>query len=57
VPSKVTASFSPNPATATGSSTLTISANPQAPRGTYTLTITGVSGTFTHSATVSLTIN
>lgn len=57
VPSKVTASFSPNPVTATGTSTLTISANPQAPRGTYTLTITGSNGSFTHQATVSLTVN
>jgi len=57
VPSKVTASLSPNPATATGTSTLNISANPQAPRGTYTLTITGNNGTFSHSATLSLTIN
>jgi hypothetical protein len=56
VPSKVTTSFSPNPATATGTSTLNISANPQAPVGNYTLTITGTSGTHSHTATVSLTI-
>ncbi len=57
LPSKVTAAFSPNPATASGSSTLTLSANPAATRGTYTLTITGKNSSFSNSATVTLTIN
>jgi hypothetical protein len=57
LPSKVSATFSPNPAPASGKSTLTISANPQAPRGTVNLTITGNNGTFSHSVPVSLTVN
>jgi len=57
LPSKVTATFSNNPATASGTSTLTISANPASSRGTYTLIITGTSGTVTHTAPISLTVN
>ena len=50
LPSKSTASFSPNPATST--STLTVSTK-QGQRGTFTLTIRGTSGSLTHTKTGS----
>jgi len=53
LPSGATGSFSPNPATA--SSTLSVTTSTNTPTGSYTLTITGVSGTLTHTTTVSLT--
>jgi hypothetical protein len=46
--------FTPNPAT-TGA-TLTVATRPNTSPKTYTLTITGVSGTLSHTATVSLTV-
>ena len=55
LPSGVTASFSPNPAT--GSSKLTLTAGGTAATGTVILTITGTSGSLTHTASVSLTVN
>lgn len=55
LPSGVTASFSPNPAT--GSSKLTLSASGTAATGTVMLTITGTSGSLTHTTSVSLTVN
>jgi subtilase family serine protease len=53
--SGVTASFSPNPATAT--SVLTLTSSSTASRGTFTITIHGVSGTLSHTATISLTVH
>lgn len=50
----VTASFIPNPAT--GTSTLTLTASSTAIRGTRTVTITGVSGTLSHTTTISLRV-
>jgi hypothetical protein len=47
--------FSPNPATA--SSTLTVSIMSTTPAGTYTLTLTGTSGSLSHSTTVTLVVN
>ncbi len=47
-------SFSPNPATA--SSTLSVTTAASTPAGTYTVTITGVSGALTHTGTVSLVV-
>ena len=56
LPPRTSASFSANPVTAPGSSTLRISVNRKASTGTHTLTITGNNGGFTHSTTVTLTI-
>jgi subtilase family serine protease len=50
----VTAAFSPNPAT--GASTLTLTASSTATTGTRTVTITGVSGSLSHTTTISLRV-
>src|SRR5205807_1774065 len=55
LPGGATASFSPNPATA--SSTMTVGTGAATPPGSYALTITGASGTLTHTASVTLTVN
>ncbi len=50
LPSRTSASFSPNPvttSTTSGSSTLTIRPGPSATPGTYSLMITGTNGGFT----------
>ncbi len=52
--SGVTTSFSPNPAT--GTSTLTLTASSSATTGTRTVTITGVSGSLSHTTTISLRV-
>jgi len=61
LPTGVTAAFSTNPVTppANGSatSTLTFTASASATAGTATVTVTGVSGSLTHSTTISLTVN
>ena len=54
LPSGVTASFSPNPATTT--STLTFTASATAATGTATVTVTGTSGSITQTTTISLTV-
>jgi len=49
--------FSPNPVPAGGaSSTLTVTVDARAERGTYVLTITGTSGSVSHTAQVSITV-
>jgi len=53
LPSGVTASFTPNPATTT--STLTLKASATAATGTVTVTIKGKSGTLTNTTMLSLT--
>src|SRR5437899_2239556 len=55
LPGGATASFSPNPATA--SSTMTVATGAATAPGSYALTITGVSGTLTHTTSVTLTVN
>jgi uncharacterized membrane protein len=55
LPSGVTASFSPNPATT--SSTMTLTAGSSVKAGQYTLTIVGTSGSQRVASTVGLTIN
>ncbi len=55
LPSGVTASFTPNPATST--SVLTLTASATAATGTVTATIAGTSGTLTNTTTVGLTVS
>jgi hypothetical protein len=55
LPSGVTASFSPNPAT--GSTVLTLAASSAAAAGQYALTITGTSGSLAASTTMNVTIS
>jgi hypothetical protein len=53
LPSGVTVSFSPNPATS--SSTITLNASDSAAIGTKTITITGTSGSLVRTTTIKLT--
>jgi hypothetical protein len=53
-PSRASAGFSANPATT--SSTLTVSTSNGTTAGSYTLVITGVSGSLTHTTTVTLVV-
>jgi len=55
LPSGVTPSFSPNPATS--SSTLTLTASSSATLGAGNITITGTSGSLARTTTISLTVN
>jgi serine protease len=54
LPDGASALFDPNPAT--GTSTLTVTTDPATPVDTYALTITGVSGSLTHSTSVTLIV-
>ncbi|TMC96546.1 MAG: hypothetical protein E6J05_14020, partial [Chloroflexi bacterium] len=54
LPSGAAATFSPNPATAT--STMSITTSASTPFGTYVVTINGVSGSLSHAATVTLVV-
>jgi subtilisin family serine protease len=56
LPSGVTATFAPNPASPGGSSTLTLRATRRATLGQVTLTITGVGGGKTHTKTLVLNV-
>ncbi|HEV2492053.1 MAG TPA: hypothetical protein VG204_03170 [Terriglobia bacterium] len=57
LPGRTNARFSPSTIAGSGASTLTLAPNKKVSPGTYPVTITGTSGSLTHSATVSLTIN
>jgi subtilisin family serine protease len=54
-PAGVTGTFSPNPTSTT--STLTITVGSSTPTGSYPLTVTGVSGSLTHTTTITLTVS
>jgi hypothetical protein len=54
LPTGAAGTFSPNPAAS--ASTLTVTTGPSTSAGSYSLKITGVSGTLTHSTTVSLNV-
>jgi hypothetical protein len=54
LPSGVTAGF--NPASTTGTSTLTFTASATATTGTTNVTVTGTSGSLSHTTTVALTV-
>jgi len=56
LPSGVTAAFSPPTVSGSGSSTLTVSTSISTLPGTYTLSVVGTSGSLSHSATVTLTV-
>jgi hypothetical protein len=55
LPTGVTASFSPNPAT--GSTVLTLTASSSAPNANQAITITGTSGTLTASTNVTVAVH
>src|SRR5207248_2453787 len=55
LPSGASGSFTPNPATA--SSTFSVTTSPSTPTGAYTVRLTGVSGSLTHSTSVVLVVN
>ncbi len=54
LPSGANGGFTPNPAMA--SSTLSVTTSASTPTGTYTLTLTGASGSLTRTTTVTLTV-
>jgi len=56
VPAGATSTFTPASITGSGSSTLTITTSAATPVGTYTICISGVSGSLTHTTSVSLTV-
>ncbi len=56
LPAGVTASFSPSPVGAGGSSTLTLSSSASAALGNFTVTIQGASGSLKHTTTVKLIV-
>ena len=56
MPSGVTASFAPAAVTGSGASTLTLTASASAAVGTYPIVVKGVSGSLSHTITVSLTV-
>jgi subtilase family serine protease len=55
LPKGASASFNPNPATTT--STLTVKVNRSVALGTFTVTINGISGSRSHSTTITLSIH
>ncbi len=57
LPSGASASFNPSSLTAPGSSTMSISTSISTPACTSNLTVKGISGSLSHTANVSLTVN
>jgi subtilase family serine protease len=56
LPAGVSASFSPQSVTGSGSSTLTIATGAATPAGTYNFTVTAQSGGLVHTATISIVV-
>lgn len=56
LPSGAKATFSRNPVTAPGTSTLTIKTGGKTPRGTFTFTVKGTSGLLSHTASATLIV-
>lgn len=56
LPNRTSASWNPTAVVGSGSAALTIQTNRKTPRGTYALTITGMSGTISHSVSLSLVV-
>ena len=56
LPTGATGTFTPNPGTTSATLTVATTAG-TTPAGTYALTITGVSGSLSHTASVSITVN
>ncbi|MET8909562.1 S8 family serine peptidase [Micromonospora sp. NPDC004551] len=57
LPTGSSASFTPNPVSASGASTLRVSTTSRTPRGTFTIVITGTSGSLIHQATATLVVS
>jgi endoglucanase len=57
LPSGASASFNPASVAGSGSSSLTVTTSSSTPIGTFTVTITGTSGSLSHTAQISLTVN
>jgi hypothetical protein len=55
-PAGATATLNPTSVNGSGSSTLSVSTGSSTPTGSYTLTVTGISGSLSHSATVTLVV-
>jgi hypothetical protein len=56
LPTGATASFSPASISVSGQTTLSVATSASTPAGTYPITISAVSGTVSHTATVSVTV-
>jgi subtilisin family serine protease len=57
LPAGATGSFSPNPLSGPGSSTLTVNTSNTVVPGTYSLIVTGVSGSLTHTTNAKLIVS
>jgi len=56
LPVGASATFSPNPITTAGNSTMSVTTAGSTPAGSYTLTITGTNGSLSHNASVTLVV-